>query len=263
MVMENASTQLDVRRYSQGRFHRETCYVPVETTLIIEVNGFEIVSLPCTASHLEALALGFLFSAGVIQRAEDIESLDLDKQEQTVRVRVNTVSDSENLRNPVDPSSLGKNVTHEVRENHTGLFPIASHSGVDPERLIKNMEWLLQCSVLHRQTGGFHTAAVSIANAMPEFHIDDISRHNAVDKVIGTLLMNNTPPDNMILLVSGRIFIEILQKAAVYGIPVLASRGAPTREAILMAQKLGITVAGYARPDRFTLFSHAQRVQNQ
>lgn len=262
MVMENALTQLDVRRYSQGRFHGETCHVPVETTLIVEVNGFETASLPCTASHLEALALGFLFSAGVIRRAEDIESLDLDKQAQIVRVRVKTVSGSEDLKKTAESSGVGKDATHDVRENHPGLFPIASHSGVDPERLIKNMEWLLQCSVLHRQTGGFHTAAVSIANAMPGFHIDDISRHNAVDKVIGTLLMNNTPPDDMALLVSGRIFIEILQKAATYGIPVLASRGAPTREAVLMAQKTGITVAGYARPDRFTLFSHAQRVQN-
>nr|WP_321399198.1 formate dehydrogenase accessory sulfurtransferase FdhD [uncultured Desulfobacter sp.] len=262
MVIENALTQLDVRRYSQGRFHRETCHVPVETTLIVEVNGFETASLPCTPSHLDALALGFLFSAGVIQRAEDIESLDLDKHEQIVRARIKTVSGSENLKKPEAPSSLGNDITHEVRENHPAHFPIAAHSGVDPESLIKNMEWLLQCSVLHRQTGGFHTAAVSIANAMPEFHIDDISRHNAVDKVIGTLLMNNTPPDNMVLLVSSRIPIEVLQKAAAFGIPVLASRGAPTRESILMAQNLGITVAGYARSDRFTLFSHPQRVQN-
>ncbi|WP_320043025.1 formate dehydrogenase accessory sulfurtransferase FdhD [uncultured Desulfobacter sp.] len=251
MVIENALTQLDVHRYSHGRFHRETCHVPVETNLIIEMNGFEIVCLPCTPAHLEALTLGFLFSAGAIRRAEDIESLDLEKHEQIVRVRVKTVSGSENLRKPVYTSGIGKDVTH-----------IAPHSGVDPERLIKNMEWLLQCSVLHQQTGGFHTAAVSIANATPGFHIDDIGRHNAVDKVIGTLLMNNIPPDNMVLLVSGRIFIEILQKAAAFGFPVLASRGAPTSEAIVMAQKLGITVAGYARPDRFTLFSHPQRIQS-
>nr|WP_319491566.1 formate dehydrogenase accessory sulfurtransferase FdhD [uncultured Desulfobacter sp.] len=252
MVMENALTQMEVRRYSKGRFHTETCHVPVETTLIVEVDGLETASLPCTPSHLDALALGFLFSAGVIQGAEDIESLGLDKHEQIVRARVKTVSGSENLRNPEAPAGLCNAVTH-----------IASHSGVDPESLIKNMEWLLQCSVLHRQTGGFHTAAVSIANAMPEFHIDDISRHNAVDKVIGTLLMNNTPPDNMVLLVSSRIPIEVLQKAAAFGIPVLASRGAPTRESILMAQNLGITVAGYARSDRFTLFSNPQRIQNQ
>ena len=251
MAIENALTQLDVRRYSRGRFHSETCHVPVETTLIIEVNGFETASLPCTPAYLDALALGFLFSAGVIQRAEDIASLDLEKHEQIVRVRVRTVSGSENLRTPEVPDGLGKKVT-----------PIASHSGVDPESLIKNMAWLLQCSELHRQTGGFHTAAVSIANAMPEFHIDDISRHNAVDKVIGTLLKNNIPPDNMVLLVSSRIPIEVLQKAAAFGIPVLASRGAPTRESIIMAQNLGITVAGYARSDRFTLFSHPQRVKD-
>jgi len=262
MVMENESTQLDVRRYGQGRFHRETCHVPVETTLIVEVNGFKTASLLCTPSHLEALTLGFLFSAGLIRRAEDIESLNLDKHEQIVRVRVKTVSGSEKPGTPIYLYGIGKDVTHEVHEKHPGLFPIASHSGVDPESLIKNMEWLLQCSGLHRQTGGVHTAAVSIANAMPGFHIDDISRHNAVDKVIGTLFMNDTPPDNMVLLVSGRISIEVLQKAATFGIPVLASRGAPTREAILMARKSGITVAGYARPDRFTLFSHAQRVQN-
>ncbi|NDY71229.1 formate dehydrogenase accessory sulfurtransferase FdhD [Desulfobacter hydrogenophilus] len=262
MVIENESTQFDVRRYSQGRFHKETCHVSVDITLIVEVNGFEIASLLCTPSHIEALARGFLFSTGVIQRAEDIESLDLEKHEQIVRVRVKTVSGSEGQGKPVYPSGVGKDVTHEVRENHPGLLPIAPHSGVDPEGLIKNMEWLLQCSVLHRQTGGVHTAAVSIANAMPGFHIDDISRHNAVDKVIGTLLMDNTPPENMVLLVSGRISIEVLQKAATFGIPVLASRGAPTRETILMAQKAGITVVGYARPDRFTLFSHSQRIQN-
>ena len=61
MVVENASTQFHVRRYGQGRFHKETCHVPVETTLIVEVNGLEITSLACTPTHLEALAWDFYF----------------------------------------------------------------------------------------------------------------------------------------------------------------------------------------------------------
>jgi len=119
---------------------------------------------------------------------------------------------------------------------------------------------LARCSDLHKKTGGVHSAAVSINNAMPEFHIDDIGRHNAVDKVIGTLLQNKTETENLMLLGTGRISSEILHKARRLSIPVLASRGAPTHQSILLAQEMGMTIVGFVRSSNFAVFTHPERI---
>ncbi len=249
-----------ITRYRDGKLVREQNPVAVEITLTFVVNGHEIAALMCTPSHLKAFTYGFLFTSGIIRNARDIASWHLDEAQWVVDVTVPDFSGSRAPGRPVFTPGFGKGVMYLPESLKEASPGPACHAGVSAPELINAMDWLIKCSDLHQQTGGVHSAAVSAANAIPKFHIDDVGRHNAVDKVIGTLIMKEIQPDNLVLLGTGRISSEILYKAARMGIPVLASRGAPTQKTILLAEESGITVAGFVRPGNFAIFTHPHRI---
>jgi len=118
---------------------------------------------------------------------------------------------------------------------------------------------LLSSQELYRETGGVHTSALSDGEKIL-IVAEDIGRHNTLDKIAGRCLMENIWPDERILLTTGRISSEMLQKAARLGADAVISRTAPSSLAVEMAESLGITLIGYARRDRFNVYAHEERI---
>ena len=249
-----------ITRYRTGKLTREESLVAVEIPLTFVVNGHETATLQCTPSHLKAYTYGFLFTSGMVKSAEDILEWEVDKKKWRVDVRVKDFIDPELLGRRVYTSGCGKGVMYTSMMELSSRHPIRTTARISGQAIINAMGWLAKCSELHKKTGGVHSAAVSINGRMPEFHIDDIGRHNAVDKVIGTLMMEGTPTDNLMLLGTGRISSEILHKARRLDIPVLASRGAPTHQSVLLAKEMGMTIVGFVRPTNFAVFTHPERI---
>ncbi len=249
-----------VTRYRAGELTPEESVVAVEIPLTFVVNGHEVGTLLCTPSHLKAYTYGFLFTSGMIKSAGDIIDWDIDEKKWRVDVRVKDFLDPELLGQRVYTSGCGKGVMYTSMMELSSRHPIQDNARISGQAIIDAMGWLAKCSDLHKKTGGVHSAAVSINNRMPEFHIDDIGRHNAVDKVIGTLMINGTATDNMVLLGTGRISSEILHKARRLAIPILASRGAPTHQSVLLAKEMGMTIVGFVRPTNFAVFTHPERI---
>jgi FdhD protein len=111
------------------------------------------------------------------------------------------------------------------------------------------------------RTGGLHAAALFTVDGELAVGREDVGRHNAVDKVVGhTVLAHRGSLHDCVLMVSGRIGYEIVQKAAVAGIPVVAGVSAPSSLAVETAERFGITLAGFLRGDRFNVYSHDERV---
>jgi len=251
---------IDVTRFKGGK--RECISQPVATEVpcTLQVNGDELGTMLCTPTDLKEFAIGYLFTSGLIQGVEEFHDFYCD--ETTWRLDITTAHriDPALLGKRIYTSGCGKGVMYDNMINLAERHPIESTFTVDPERLVACMRWLLQCSHLHRDTHGVHTVAISQNGEIPDTYFDDIGRHNAVDKALGHCLMQGAGFSRAILMGTGRISSEILQKVKRAGIPLLLSRGAPTHQTVLQARDMGVTVVGFARGGNFTVYTHAERV---
>jgi FdhD protein len=118
---------------------------------------------------------------------------------------------------------------------------------------------LFEAQELYRETGGVHTSALSDGTQIA-LSAEDIGRHNTLDKIAGLCLMQNIWPETRILITTGRISSEMLQKAARMGAPILISRTSPSSLSIEMAERYGITLIGYARTQRFNVYTSKGRI---
>jgi len=128
-----------------------------------------------------------------------------------------------------------------------------------PETIGYLVEQLFESQELYRETGGVHTSALSDGEKII-LSAEDIGRHNTLDKIAGLCVMNNIFPKTRILITTGRISSEMLQKAARMNVPILISRTSPSSLSIEMAERYGITLIGYARKHRFNVYSNSWRV---
>jgi len=121
------------------------------------------------------------------------------------------------------------------------------------------VEMLFDAQDLYRETGGVHTSALTDGERII-LSAEDIGRHNTLDKIAGMCLMQNVWPERRILITTGRISSEMLQKAVRLGASILISRTSPSSLSIELAEKWGITLIGYARRNRFNLYAHSERI---
>jgi FdhD protein len=213
------------------------------------------------------LAAGFLFTEGIVRTREDVAVLRACQSGNVVRVglRSDVPVDLERLkRNFYTGSSCGvcgKTSLEAVRVCVRGR-PEPGRPTVDAATLYRLPDTLRAAQRAFDLTGGLHAAAVFDPAGRLLCLREDVGRHNAVDKVIGSeFLAGRTPLAECVLLVSGRASFELVQKAAVAGIPILAAVGAPSSLAVDLARELGMTVVGFVRPERFNVYTGADRIR--
>lgn len=229
--------------------------VPVEKSLAIYVNGEPLVSLACTPTHPEELALGFLFNEELIEGLDAIEAVDLCDQELRVDVWLHHDIDPPQLRTITSGCSGG--VTFE---NTASLhYCVRSDLRVTPQQVTQLIEEFEQASALHRRAGGVHGAAL-VEGERILCLAEDIGRHNALDKIAGICLRQRHSTKDCILLTSGRISSEMVNRAARMGIPITISRTSPTSLSVQLAQEWGVTLIGYTRRRSFRVYTGAERV---
>lgn len=251
---------IEVTRVESGKSSKEERPVAVEVSYTILANGVEIGTLLCSPSCLNELAAGFLFSSGHIESADDIISSTVDSAKGLILCEI--AEKPGNGRCGGGMNSQGRLKNGGIREE-PGRVNVKDNKKIGASQISEIAEWLQNCSELFRRTGGFHTAGLSIGGAIPGWHMDDISRHNSVDKVIGRALIEGADFSDSILVSSARISSEMLNRAFRARIPVVISRGAPTLRAVLNAKYMGITVVGFARGGDFTIYANEKRVSLQ
>jgi FdhD protein len=215
-----------------------------------------------TPGHDFELAAGFLFTEGVVANSADIREIrhcGNSKNTNVVRVELNPAVkfDPTRLSRHVFTTSscgvCGKTSLEQVR---TVLpSPIQKISMPSAEMLCALPGKLRPEQTIFSSTGGLHAAALFNLEGKLILLREDVGRHNAMDKLIGALLLENKlPAVNTIMLVSGRASFELVQKAAMAGIPMLAAVGAPSSLAVELAREFGMTLVGFLRDGRFNIY---------
>jgi len=255
-----SAEEYEVVRFRDGRAEESTSPVATEVAFTIEANGKEIATLLCTPADLEEFCLGFLFTSGVIQGREDVRSCRCDTERWVGHVEVSRLPDLELLGKRILTPGCGKGIVFASAVEMASRLPLRSDLRVGASAVLEGMHALEAGSDLHRRTGGVHSAALAEPTGGLIRIIDDIGRHNAVDKVIGDALRRDIGLRGTILVCSGRVSSEILHKTKRGDIPVVVSRCAPTHQSVLRARAMGITLVGFARGRNFTVYSHPERV---
>ena len=272
-IRRNVATAL-VREVRGGRAREHADRLAAEEPMEIRVEGpgSEALSVAVTmrtpGGDFE-LAAGFLFTEGLIGSRDEIRRVsyceDLAPDEQhynVVTVELTGAFDAERLkRNFYTTSSCGICGKATLEHVEVACARVAPGPEVSREVISRLPNELRRAQRVFDQTGGLHAAGLFAPTGKLLSLREDVGRHNAVDKVVGeALLAGDVPLAGRILFVSGRTSFEIVQKAGVAGIPVVAAVSAPTSLAVDAADRLGMTVVGFVRDERFNVYTHPDRI---
>jgi FdhD protein len=227
----------------------------VEEPLQIRVNGRDVAVAMRTPGHDAELAAGFLFSEGILSRRSDLAAVHC--AENTVDLTLAAGVELPEPRNFYATSSCGvcgKASVDSLRA--AGCQIVAASARVRLDVIHALPETLRASQRAFEHTGGLHAAALFDFDGALQIAREDVGRHNAVDKLVGAAFFENALPlSTRILMLSGRASFELLQKAAMAGIPVVASVGAPSSLAVETARRFGIALAGFVRQGRFNIYT--------
>jgi FdhD protein len=260
-----------VTEWSDGKLERKPDYLAAEEPLEIRIGEHPLSVTMRTPGNDIDLATGFLLTEGFVQKASQIVSLEYVEgagQNEagnvvTAMLAEGAVFNPEKMRRNFFAASscgiCGKASIDSVRARTLQApnpdFRFAA------ETLLRLPDALRASQAVFGRTGGLHAAALFSASGELLVLREDIGRHNAVDKAIGWALREDRVPlANEILVVSGRGGFEIIQKAIVAGVPVVASVSAPSSLAVKLARELGLTLIGFLRDRRFVIYSGEERV---
>jgi len=236
--------------------------VATELPIRLILNGKPLVTLLCTPTELEELAVGFLLSEGILRRRSSIKQMVVDEKEAVVRIELSELpADWETMfEKKTISSGCGRGIT--FTNNRTDLDRKIDAPGhlLTLDDVRKLLILFRTISTLYLETGGVHSAALSDGREIL-FFSEDIGRHNAVDKLIGKAFLKSVSVENKILLTSGRVTSEIMTKAGRNRFPILISRAAPSCMAISYAEDMGITLIGFARGDRMNIYTWPNRIR--
>jgi len=232
-----------------------------EVPLTISVNGKELITLLTTGDANRELAIGFLLSEGFLNRKEELKGIRVDEGAGIAEIELAGDLDlTEKLWGKrAVTSGCGKGATFYHVLDSLQAKQVTSDVKITPAQVYALMKELNRLSDLYRETGGVHNSALADREKILVFR-DDIGRHNAVDKIRGACFLEDLPLEDKVLVTTGRMSSEIVVKVAKMGVPILVSRSAPTSLAVELAERVGLTLLGYVRGEKLTIYTGAQKV---
>jgi FdhD protein len=258
-----ASVPVRVYDTHKGMIIREQTVIR-ERPIALYFNEKEFVTLLCAGNHLDELAVGFFYAEGLLHKREDLQTIRIDTEAGNVMISAKPypalyekLGQKRTITSGCGKGTVFYNVLDALLSK-----PVASALTVKTHEITKHMQDLNTLSQEYKQTHGVHNCALAGSGEILVFR-DDIGRHNAVDMIVGYAFLNGIALADTLLVTTGRLTSEIIIKAARIGIPVILSRNTATSLAIEIAQSLNITLVGYARAGRFTVYTGHERIRDR
>lgn len=229
--------------------------VITEASTTLTVNGEDWLTFLCTPLGLEDLAAGFLYTQGVIRSLDEIASLQVCENGSQADAWLTRAVEKPRLWQKNSGCSGGLSAA-ELRLDPLPADALYSRSAASLFQVLADFHNAQQ---LYQASGGVHASALFCGDEL-KLSAEDIGRHNTLDKIAGQALRQGLCDGQRLLITTGRVSLEMLQKAALLRSPFVLSRTSPTSASIRLAQELGITLIGYARSNGMKVYSHAERV---
>ena len=268
VTTDQRTRRVTTSRVADGQIVAAVDCVAVERGLEVRLDGESFAVIMRTPGADDALAAGFLLSEGVIDSGSDVAGLDCDEAADIVDVRLAPAASARARQNRDARRRVTMNASCGTcgRASLDALIVAApvvvADWSVDPAVIVSLPRALARVQSAFAETGGLHAAALASRDGVLADSAEDVGRHNAVDKIVGrALLAGLLPLSSSMLVVSGRTSFEIVQKAWIAGVALVAAVSAPSSLAIELAERAGITLIGFVRDERFNVYTHARRVQ--
>jgi FdhD protein len=249
----------------QGSFGEGTRTIPEETALALTYNGGTYAVMMATPRDLEDFAIGFSLSEGIIQSPADIDSLDIVDLDDGVELRMWLAQSradrlSERRRHIAGPTGCGLCGIDSIAEAVRPAATVAPGRSFSARDIMAAMQRIPPLQTINIETRAVHAAAFwTPARGIAALR-EDVGRHNALDKLAGALAHQQVPASEGMVLLTSRVSVEMVQKTAAMGAPLMVAVSAPTALAVRMAEAAGITLAAIARADGFEIFTHPERI---
>jgi FdhD protein len=240
--------------------------VPEETAVAFTYDGGSYAVMMATPQNLEDFALGFTFTEGLISSAADIRQLDVVEHDAGIELRMwlaepRAAALGERRRYLAGPTGCGLCGIDSLDEAVRTVARVGDGSTFTPSEIMAALEALAPRQDLNRQTRAVHAAAFWRPNTGLVAVREDVGRHNALDKLAGALMRDDVEAHSGMVVLTSRVSVEMVQKAAAIGAPLIVAVSAPTALAVRTAEAAGITLVGVARSDGFEVFTFPQRIK--
>ena len=251
--------------WRDNRVSEGTRAIPEETALALTYNGGTYAVMMGTPQNLEDFAIGFSLSEGIVKSTEEISSLDIVDLDEGIELRMwltdhKAARLSERRRHIAGPTGCGLCGIDSIAEAVRPAAVVAKGRSFSPRELMTAMAGMPPLQPINVETRAVHAAAFwTPADGIVALR-EDVGRHNALDKLVGALAQVKAPASEGIVLLTSRVSVEMVQKTAAIGAPVMVAVSAPTALAVKMAEAAGITLIAVARSDGFEVFTHPDRI---
>lgn len=231
-----------------------------EQPFTIFVNGYELVTLMSLPKDLKELTIGFLASEGLLKNLNEIINMKFSHQNSIIQVELDKDIDINLFKKRTLTSGCGKGVTFSNLKECSTAVITGNKLTMESNNIVELMINMQKRAKLFDETGGTHTSALTDNDSII-YVIEDIGRHNTIDKIIGKSYLDKIDLTDKAILTSGRVSSEIIIKVLKQKIPILISRSAPTTAAVEIAREKDLTLIGFTRGNRFNIYSDVDRIK--
>jgi FdhD protein len=252
-------------RWEEGRTSERVEPIAEEIPVAIVYNGIPHVVMMATPSDLEDFALGFSLTEELISSPSDLRQVDIVRYSQGVEIQAVVAAACEaeiasRTRRLTGRTGCGICGTDSIAAVLKQLHPVPPGMPISPSTLHRAMRDLVSRQVLNAAAGAVHAAGWATADGEVTTVREDVGRHNALDKLIGALRRSEVDPATGFVVITSRASFEMVQKTTVLGAPLMAAVSGPTGLAVRVAQQAGLTLVGFTRDGRHTVYTHPQRI---
>ncbi len=239
--------------------------IPEETAIALTYNGGTYAVMMGTPKDLADFAIGFSLSEGIVQSPADIASLDIVDLDGGIELRMWLAPEkaaliNERRRHIAGPTGCGLCGIDSIEQALRPAAVVTGGRSFAPHEIITAMAAVAPLQAINIETRAVHAAAFWTPSQGIVALREDVGRHNALDKLAGAMAQGNVAASEGMVLLTSRVSVEMVQKAAAMGAILISAVSAPTALAVQMAERAGITLVAIARTDGFEVFTHPQRI---